>query len=211
MEVKVYFSYAHLCIHLSTWTQVNTRQNEPGAVTALYSLSKTTKLLLLDSLLQEVCISSGSDGSLTWVSGWVSVLVSHKLISSGLKRALYKLWTITDNKSEDKDFCTHCSTTLPFAAPRRDETQTVGLLYGGGVQSAADRCLWAKGFEYRNCFWAGECTWTAVYSWEACLKQINGGKSVFFICSLMYSLVNLDPGEYKTERTRSCYSPIFLV
>jgi hypothetical protein len=29
------------------------------------SLSKTTKLLLLDSLLQEVCIESDSDGSLT--------------------------------------------------------------------------------------------------------------------------------------------------
>jgi len=28
-------------------------------------LSKTTKLILLDSLLQEVCIISGLDGSLT--------------------------------------------------------------------------------------------------------------------------------------------------
>ena len=38
------------------------------------SLSKTTKLLLLDSLLQEVCIESGSD-------------VSHNLLCSGLKKA----------------------------------------------------------------------------------------------------------------------------
>ena len=38
------------------------------------SLSKTTKLLLLDSLLQEVCIESGSD-------------VSHNLLYSGLKKA----------------------------------------------------------------------------------------------------------------------------
>ena len=30
----------------------------------LYSLSKTTKLILLDSLLQEVCIRSGLDGLL---------------------------------------------------------------------------------------------------------------------------------------------------
>ena len=38
------------------------------------SLSKTTKLLLLDSLLQEVCIESGSH-------------VSHNLLYSGLKKA----------------------------------------------------------------------------------------------------------------------------
>ena len=44
------------------------------------SLSKTTKLILLDSLLQEVCINSWR----RWVahlrvrSGWVSILVSHK-------------------------------------------------------------------------------------------------------------------------------------
>ena len=37
-------------------------------------LSKTTKLLLLDSLLQEVCIESGSH-------------VSHNLLYSGLKKA----------------------------------------------------------------------------------------------------------------------------
>jgi len=35
-------------------------------------MSKTTKLQLLDSLLQEVCISSGKDRSLT-LTGWVSV------------------------------------------------------------------------------------------------------------------------------------------
>ena len=38
------------------------------------ALSKTTKLLLLDSLLQEVCIESG-------------LLVSHNLLYSGLKKA----------------------------------------------------------------------------------------------------------------------------
>ena len=37
-------------------------------------MSKTTKLLLLDSLLQEVCIESGSH-------------VSHNLLYSGLKKA----------------------------------------------------------------------------------------------------------------------------
>ena len=52
------------------------------------SLSKTTKLLLLDSLLQEVCIESGSDGSLTLSSLRLSVfLVSHNLLYSGLKTA----------------------------------------------------------------------------------------------------------------------------
>ena len=43
----------------------------------------TTKLTLLDSLLQEVCISSGYDGLLL-----LSVCLSQLTISSGLKRAL---------------------------------------------------------------------------------------------------------------------------
>ena len=52
------------------------------------SLSKTTKLLLLDSLLQEVCIESGSDGALALSSLGLSVcLVSHNLLYSGLKKA----------------------------------------------------------------------------------------------------------------------------
>ena len=52
------------------------------------SLSKTTKLLLLDSLLQEVCIESGLDGSLTLSSLGLGVcLVSHNLLYSGLKKA----------------------------------------------------------------------------------------------------------------------------
>ena len=52
------------------------------------SLSKTTKLLLLDSLLQEVCIESGSDGSLSLSSLGMSVcLLSHNLLYSGLKKA----------------------------------------------------------------------------------------------------------------------------
>ena len=52
------------------------------------SLSNTTKLLLLDSLLQEVCIESDSDGSLALSSLGLSVrLVSHNLLYSGLKKA----------------------------------------------------------------------------------------------------------------------------
>ena len=63
------------------------------------SLSKTTKLLLLDSLLQEVCIESGSDGSLALSSLGLSVcLVSHNLLYSGLKKAHLKMKT----KSRDK-------------------------------------------------------------------------------------------------------------
>ena len=54
----------------------------------LHSLSKTTKLLLLDSLLQEVCIESGLDGLLTLSLLGLSVcLVSHNLLYSGLKKA----------------------------------------------------------------------------------------------------------------------------
>ena len=54
-------------------------------------MSKTTKLLLLDSLLQEVCIESGSDGSLALSSLGLSVcLVSHNLLYSGLKKAHFQ-------------------------------------------------------------------------------------------------------------------------
>ena len=93
------------------------------------SLSKTTKLLLLDSLLQEVCIESGSDGSLSLSSLGMSVcLVSHNLLYSGLKKAHLKMrtksriknvlciyslsWNFLDdqqhlesNKLDDRAFC----------------------------------------------------------------------------------------------------------
>ena len=44
-------------------------------------LSKTTKLILLDSLLQEVCISSGVDGSLTLSSLGLSVCLCQSQIT----------------------------------------------------------------------------------------------------------------------------------
>ena len=63
------------------------------------SLSKTTKLLLLDSLLQEVCIESGSDGSLSLSSLGMSVcLVSHNLLYSGLKKAHSKKMSVGKRK-----------------------------------------------------------------------------------------------------------------
>ena len=63
------------------------------------SLSKTTKLLLLDSLLQEVCIESGSDGSLALSSLGLSVcLVSHNHLYSGLKKAHLRM--ITKSRKE---------------------------------------------------------------------------------------------------------------
>ena len=47
----------------------------------LETLSKTTKLLLLDSLLQEVCIKSGLDGLLTMIYLMLSAsLVSNMFI-----------------------------------------------------------------------------------------------------------------------------------
>ena len=68
----------------------------------LHSLSKTTKLLLLDSLLQEVCIESGSDGSLALSSLGLSVcLVSHNLLYSGLKKAHLKMKTKSSFKMDD--------------------------------------------------------------------------------------------------------------
>ena len=69
------------------------------------SLSKTTKLLLLDSLLQEVCIESGSDGSLALSSLGLSVcLVSHNLLYSGLKKAHSKMKSMKKNKKTLYDF-----------------------------------------------------------------------------------------------------------
>ena len=62
-------------------------------------MSKTTKLLLLDSLLQEVCIESGSDGSLALSSLRLSVcLVSHNLLYSGLKKAHSKKKSVSKRK-----------------------------------------------------------------------------------------------------------------
>ena len=57
------------------------------------SLSKTTKLILLDSLLQEVCISSGFDGSLTLEFARVECLSLSvtNLLYSGLKKA-HLIW-----------------------------------------------------------------------------------------------------------------------
>ena len=46
-----------------------------------YSLSKTTKLILLDSLLQEVCINSVSDWSLALSSLGLSVCLSQSQTS----------------------------------------------------------------------------------------------------------------------------------
>ena len=68
-------------------------------------MSKTTKLLLLDSLLQEVCIESGSDGSLALSSLGLSVcLVSQNLLYSGLKKAHSKMKTMIKNKNALYDF-----------------------------------------------------------------------------------------------------------
>ena len=79
------------------------------------SLSKTTKLLLLDSLLQEVCIESGSDGSLALSSLGLSVcLVSHNLLYSGLKKAHSKM---KSSKAEKRLF---------LSASLNDVSQSVG-------------------------------------------------------------------------------------
>ena len=57
----------------------------------LHSLSKTTKLLLLDSLLQEVCIESGWDGLLTLNRLGDECLSCQSQLYSGLKKARFKL------------------------------------------------------------------------------------------------------------------------
>ena len=81
----------------------------------LHSLSKTTKLLLLDSLLQEVCIESGSDGSLALSSLGLSVcLVSHNLLYSGLKKAHSKMKSM---KKNNKPCMILMSTLGPLPCP----------------------------------------------------------------------------------------------
>jgi hypothetical protein len=95
-----------------TWSPTNITNLTPLSLSAgcefclgkfcqnMASLSKTTKLILLDSLLQEVCINSWR----RWVarlrvrSGWVSILVSHKpslfrAKESPLKTDLSNPWT----------------------------------------------------------------------------------------------------------------------
>ena len=53
-----------------------------------YQLSKTTKLLLLDSLLQEVCIESGFDGSFILINfGMRASFISHNSLYLRLKKA----------------------------------------------------------------------------------------------------------------------------
>ena len=94
------------------------------------SLSKTTKLFLLDSLLQEVCIESGSDGSLALSSLGLSVcLVSHNLLYSGLKKAHS---TIDKKKTrKDKHPCVdgclweQTKKSTAFCIPRRSPIQVL--------------------------------------------------------------------------------------
>ena len=71
--------------------------------TPICSLSKTTKLILLDSLLQEVCINSWR----RWVarlrvrSAWVSINVSHK---PSLFRAKESPLNLDQSSSNNKPF-----------------------------------------------------------------------------------------------------------
>ena len=70
-----------------------------GKFLAVQSLSKTTKLILLDSLLQEVCIMSGFDWSLTLSSLGLSVCLSQSQTSLfRAKESLLNSWEITVNE-----------------------------------------------------------------------------------------------------------------
>ena len=61
-------------------------------------MSNKTKLLLLVSLLQEVCIESGLDGSLTLsFLRWSVCPISHNLLYSGLKKAHSKMKSMKKN------------------------------------------------------------------------------------------------------------------
>ena len=84
------------------------------------SLSKTTKLLLLDSLLQEVCIESG-------------LLVSHNLLYSGLKKA--------HSKKKSFSFQTHQRIWMPT----RPSCLVYWLRFSQGVAYAYMLRLWVYG------------------------------------------------------------------
>ena len=69
------FSKVILCIKTCRSARnVKRRPAEPQGKGDYFSLSKTTKLILLDSLLQEVCISSDLDRSLTFEFAQVECL-----------------------------------------------------------------------------------------------------------------------------------------
>ena len=69
-------------------------------------MSIITKLLLLDSLLQEVCIESCSDGSLAQSLLRLSVcLVLHNLLYSGLKKAHSIMKTVKEDKLHQRLEC----------------------------------------------------------------------------------------------------------
>ena len=66
---------------LLTWSKLIPNFELSKVKSKLISLSKTTKLILLDSLLQEVCISSVSDRSLALSSLRLSVCLSQSQTS----------------------------------------------------------------------------------------------------------------------------------
>ena len=91
------------------------------------SLSKTTTLLLLDSLLQEVCIQSG-------------LLVSHNLLYSGLKKAHSKK-EIIQLSDPPKDLDAHSALLLgPLAQIQSGCSQSVSQSDGHKRQTYA-KCL----------------------------------------------------------------------
>ena len=80
----VYFYATNLrCIieNVSTWSTLFPAIEYSRAKNKISTLSKTTKLILLDSLLQEVCISSDFDGSLALSSLGLSVCLSQSQTS----------------------------------------------------------------------------------------------------------------------------------
>ena len=96
------YDKVRIVLYLGTYVSLKSQEGLGGCM----SLSQTTKLLMLHSLLQEVCIDS--DGSLTLSPLGLSVCLvsSYKVLNSGLKKAhsshdyIYKYLTWSKSYSE---------------------------------------------------------------------------------------------------------------
>ena len=157
----------------------------------LHSLSKTTKLLLLDSLLQEVCIESGSDGSLALSSLGLSVcLVSHNLLYSGLKKAHLTL------KSKEKD--KYLLPLICFKRWRHPLSPVVGIIvscYAFGSNGHMGECLMRAVITHRFSTFIALLQWLAdllsvtfLFIWKPCCLSFPNSKD---ICCLPHQHDNL--------------------
>ena len=120
------------------------------------SLSKTTKLLLLDSLLQEVCIDSGSH-------------VSHNLLYSGLKKA----------HSKKKSFSNRTTYNLIYVVEIHHLTKHPPA---GSIGSDSVRVMVTKGKTVQNVYsnlYSQAVTHPSTNRSQPCLTSVIGRELVY--------------------------------